>query len=47
MPEKSVRQMNYLQRQHYSLGARTFRTTIFGSVILGITALIIGLGLYV
>ena len=46
MPEKSVREMNRLQRQHYSLSTRVFRASLMGSVILSIAALIIGVGLY-
>ena len=46
MPEKSVREMNRLQRQHYSLSTRVFRASLLGSVILAATALIIGVGLY-
>ncbi len=46
MPEKSIREMNIFERQHYSLAARTFRATIMGSIILGLAALVIGLGLY-
>lgn len=46
MPEKSIREMNKLQRRHYSLAARTFRAAIAGAVILGVVALLIGLGLY-
>ena len=46
MPEKSVREMNKIERQHYSLAARTFRSTIIGALILGFVALVIGLGLF-
>ena len=46
MPEKSVREMNRLQRQHYSLSTRVFRASLLGSVILALAALIIGVGLY-
>ena len=46
MPEKSVREMNLLQRRHYSLSTRVFRVSLLSSVILGLTALIIGAGLY-
>ncbi len=46
MPEKSIREMNKLQRRHYSLAARTFRAAIAGAVILGVVALLIGFGLY-
>ena len=46
MPEKSVRDMNRLQRQHYSLSSRVFRSSFVGSLILGIAALMIGVGLY-
>ena len=46
MPEKSIREMNKLERQHYSLAARTFRATVMGAIVLGMAALLIGLGLY-
>ena len=46
MPEKSVREMNRLQRQHYSLSSRVFRASLMGSLILALAALIIGVGLY-
>ena len=46
MPEKSIREMNLIERQHYSLAARTFRATIMGAVIFGLVSLVIGLGLY-
>ncbi|MBQ7170800.1 MAG: SpoIIE family protein phosphatase [Clostridia bacterium] len=46
MPEKSIRDMNRLERQHYSLAARTFRATVMGAILLGLAALVFGLGLY-
>ena len=46
MPEKSVREMSDLERKHYSLAARTFHLTLFGAILLGICAELIGLGLY-
>ena len=46
MPEKTIREMSTLERRHYSLSARVFRSTLMGSVILGLVALAIGLGLY-
>jgi len=46
MPEKSIREMTVLERKHYSLQARVFRATLAGSVVLGLIALLIGLGLY-
>ena len=46
MAEKSVRDMSALERRHYSLSARVFRATLMGSVVLGLLALAIGLGLY-
>jgi len=47
MPEKSIREMNKYERMHYSLASRTFHATLMGSIILGLAALIVGLGLYV
>ena len=46
MPEKSIREMNKLQRAHYSLQAKTFRSTIIGAIVFGTVALLIGIGLY-
>ena len=46
MPSKSIREMNRFERQHYALGARVFRSSIISSIVLGVVALMIGLGLY-
>lgn len=46
MPEKSIREMNKLERRHYSLEARTFRATIIAAIVFGLVAFIIGLSLY-
>ena len=46
MPEKSIREMSVSERKHYSLQARVFRATLIGSLVLGLVALLIGLGLY-
>ena len=46
MPEKSVREMNALERAHNSLAARTFHSTIIGAIAFGVAALLIGLGFY-
>ncbi len=46
MPDKSVREMNIFERQHYSLGGRVTRATIFVSAILGFVTLLLGLSLY-
>ena len=46
MPEKSIREMSELERQHYSLAARVFHATLFGAFILGAVALLVGLALY-
>ena len=46
MPEKSIREMSASERKHYSLQARVFRATLIGSLVLGLVALLIGLGLY-
>ncbi len=46
MPEKTIREMTTTERRHYSLSARVFRSTLMGSVVLGLVALAIGLGLY-
>ncbi len=46
MPEKSVREMNRLELAHYSLASRVFHAVLIGAVVLGLTALLVGLGLY-
>ena len=46
MPKKTVREMTALERQHYSLSARVFHSTVMGAIIMGSVALIVGLGLY-
>ena len=46
MPKKTIREMNTVERQHYSLASKTFRSTIMGAIVLGVAALIIGLGIY-
>ena len=46
MPEKSVREMTWRERRIYSLEARTFWGSIIGSVIVGLVAFLIGLGLF-
>ena len=44
MPEKSVREMNELERAHYSLAARVFHAAAIHSVILGLICFLIGYG---
>ncbi|MBQ6595904.1 MAG: SpoIIE family protein phosphatase [Clostridia bacterium] len=46
MPDKSVRDMTEREQLHHSLSARVFRATLVGSVVLGLMALIVGLGAY-
>ena len=46
MPSKSIREMNRFERRHYALGTRVFRSSILSSILLGVVALMIGLGLY-
>ena len=46
MPEKSVREMSWRERRMYSLEARTFWGSVIGSVIVGLVAFLIGLGLF-
>ena len=46
MPKKTVREMTMIERQHYSLSARVFHSTIMGSILMGLVALLVGLGLY-
>lgn len=47
MPEKSVRSMGKLERQHRSISAKTFRSTVFSCVLLGLVALVMGLAIYI
>lgn len=46
MPEKTVREMTAMERKHYSLEARMFHAVEIASAVLGLVALLIGLGLY-
>ena len=46
MPRKSIREMSNLEKRHFSLERKTFRSTIMGAIILGVAALLIGLGAY-
>ena len=46
MPEKNVREMSAVERRHYSLSARTFRAAATGCILLGLIAMVIGLGFY-
>lgn len=46
MPRKSVREMTKLERMRHSLSNRVFRNVLFGSVMLGLICLLIGLSLY-
>ena len=46
MPEKTVREMSENERKHYSLEARVFHATLLANVILGVIALLVGLGIY-
>ncbi|MCR5450411.1 MAG: serine/threonine-protein phosphatase [Solobacterium sp.] len=46
MPEKTIREMSEQERKRHSLASRVFHSTIIGSIILGITALLIGLGMF-
>ncbi len=47
MPKKAITEMSSLARKHYSLEAKAFRSTLKGAIILGLAALIIGLGSYI
>ena len=46
MPKKTIKEMSVWERRHFSLQAKTFHAVLMGSLILGIIALITGLGLY-
>ena len=47
MGDKSVRAMSKLERQHRSLAARMFRTTVFSCVLMGLVSLLFGLTVYI
>ena len=46
MPKKSIREMSDFERRRHSLARKSFRSTIMGALVLGLAALIIGLGIY-
>ena len=46
MPKKTIREMSDLERKRHSLARKTFNSTLMGAVVLGVAALIIGLGIY-
>ena len=46
MPDKTVREMNVLEKKSHSLEVKTFHAVVFCSVILGIVLLVVGLSLY-
>ena len=47
MPKKTIKEMSRWELRHYSLETKTFRAVLMGSLLLGIVALILGVGLYV
>ena len=46
MPKKSIREMSAFEKKRHSLEAKAFRSTIMGAIILGLAALVIGMGIY-
>ena len=46
MPKKTIREMSDVERKRHSLARKAFRSTIVGALVLGLAALIIGLGIY-
>ena len=46
MPKKTIREMSDAERKRHSLARKAFRSTILGALVLGLAALIIGLGIY-
>lgn len=46
MPSKSIKEMNAMERKHFSLAARTFHAILMLSLILSIAALAFGFTLY-
>lgn len=47
MPKKTIKEMSESEKRHNSLAAKAFHAVLMGSFLLGIMALILGLGLYV
>ena len=46
MPKKTIREMSVSERKRRSLARKTFNSTLLSAVVLGVVALIIGLGIY-
>ena len=46
MPVKTYREMSKMERRRYSLSSRVFRANMYSSLVLGLTALLVGLALY-
>ena len=46
MPEKRLKEMGSLERTHYSLAAKVFRSVIIGALFVGLVAFAFGLSLY-
>lgn len=46
MPKKPVREMNLIERMHYSLSAKTFHAILLLSAIISLTAIILSFTLY-
>lgn len=46
MPKKTIREMSDAERMHFSLAARTFHMILMASLVLGLVAFIVGVGLY-
>ena len=46
MPKKRIKDMSAFEKRRYSLEAKAFRSTIMGAIVLGLAALLIGLGIY-
>ena len=47
MPKKTIKEMTALERKHHSLEAKTFHAVLMGSLVLGVIALLLGLGVNV
>ena len=46
MPLKSIREMSQLEREHYSLESRVFRSIALHSILLGLICFALGFGMY-
>lgn len=46
MPKKTVREMSEIEKKHFSIAAHVFHSVVNSSIVLGIVAFLVGLGMY-